>query len=162
MRGQTLSADRDIPLQTVVDGGVIAVLWSDGTVSVRTGRAAPTRTIAVGAARAIALHAQQLVSLTERGTLDVHDVVSGRRIASWPAPAGARPRLDVHFGVAVLTSGREVQIVSLANGRTVVAARAPAPAIAAIEAPGIAYASRGSRGSVRFVPFSRIERLLGR
>ena len=162
MRGQTLATDSDAPLQTVVDGGLVAVLLPDGTVRVRTGRGAPPRTIEVGAARTIALHAQQLVTLTEDGTLDVHDVASGRLLGSWPAPTGARPRLDVHFGVAVLTSGRNVYVVSLANGRTAVAARSQAPAIAAIEAPGIAYASpEGRRGTVRFVPFARIERLLG-
>jgi len=161
MRGQTLATDSDAPLQTAVDGGLVALLLPYGTVRVRTGRGATPRTIDVGLARAIALHAQQLVTLTEGGTLDVHDIASGRLLRSWPAPAGVQPRLDVHFGVAVLTSGRKVYVVSLANGRTAVVARSPTPAIAAIEAPGIAYASPGvRRGTVRFVPFSRIERLL--
>jgi hypothetical protein len=62
----------------------------------------------------------------------------------------------------VLTRQGQIHAVSLSTGRSAVVGKTVAAAVAAIEAPGITYASSGGQGVVRFVPFATLERVLGR
>lgn len=161
MRGDTLVSDKRMPTATAVDKRRVAVLFPNGTVELRIERGAVTREIVVGSARALALQAKHLVVLTHQDTLAVFSTETGRRLSSWSVPRGVSARIDAHFGVAVLTRGKLVLAVSLRTGKRIIVARTPTAATAAIEAPGIAYASSlAARATVGFVPFARIERLL--
>jgi hypothetical protein len=162
MRGETIASQQRSPLMVAADRNLAAVLLSNGDVQLRTATGAGAGTIPVGGVRAIALRGGMLVALTRRDTLDVFDVHNGSRASSWRAPAGVDANVDAHFGVAVLTRGGEVHAVSLTSGRSVRLAKTVAPAVAAIEAPGIAYASTRGRGVVRFVPFAQLERALAK
>lgn len=162
MRGETIASEQRTPVMVAADRNLVAVLLSNGFVRLRSATGAEAGTIAVGGVRAIALRGRMLVALTRRDTLDVFDTRTGRRVNSWRAPAGVEANVDAHFGVAVLTRGGEVHAISLSSGRSVVLANTGAPAVAAIEAPGIAYASTRGRGVVQFVPFAQVERALGR
>ena len=163
MRGAPMVTDEFVASALAVDGDQVAVLRRDGTVLVRTKRGAASSAVTVGAARAIALRGHTLVALTA-DRLEVYDTSTRARTGSWPVPRGVRARVDLHFGVAVLSSPARVWAVSLETGRTAVVARTRGLALAAIEAPGITYADRGASAStarVSFVPFSRLERVLG-
>jgi hypothetical protein len=161
---------RGIPIQqmqkgvvglSAFDGGV-AVLRTTGKVSITTnlsikGGVAPTRQIKTGPSQAVALRSDVLAVLTNRGTLDVYSRDTGRRIHSWRVPRKATA-LDVQYGTALLTAGRDVYAMSLATGRTSRLFHAPTRVAAQIEAPGAAIQfNEGRRGHIRFVPMSRIE-----
>jgi hypothetical protein len=160
MRGETIASEQRAPVMVATDGGRVALLLANGVVRIRNASGADVGTIPVGAARAIALQGQSLVTLTRQDTLDVYDATSGSRLHSWPVPAGVSARIDTHFGIAVLTQGGSVHAVSLATGKRVLVARVAAPAVAAIEATGVAYASTRGRGVVGFVWFADLERAL--
>jgi hypothetical protein len=137
------------------------LLGPGGVVEIRTGAGKVVTTVDVGVARAVALRADRLVLLTNRATVDVFDTTTGARLHSWPVPSRVGSRLDVHFGVAIFTEGSIVHAMSLESGRRVVIGRGSGSVRAGIEAPGVAYAyNHDGRATVRFVPFSRIERLL--
>lgn len=162
MRGETIAAGDARTVAVVADGRRVAVLNRNGQAQLLDWEGNLIRAIDVGGARAIALRDHRLLVLTDGATLDVFDVGSGRRVDSWPVPAGVEPKLDAHFGVAVVTSNSAVFALDLGTGRQAVIARAPTSVLAEIEAPGVAYAySDSGRGVVRYVPYSRIERLLG-
>src|SRR5919204_3490925 len=98
------------PVQLSADRGRFAVLRADGRVDVlQDGRV--LQTFAPAGARAVALRAERLVVLTKRKTLDVFSLGDGDLLHSWPLPSGTRPAVDVHFGVAVFTSGGEGVLV---------------------------------------------------
>ena len=142
------------------DEGRVASLDGNGRIEIRSSTGSLLRAVRVPGAAAVALRGDDLAVL--RGAqLLVLDAASGRVVDAWKVPAGVRPELDTHFGVAVLSLGRRVVAVDLATGRTAVVARAPSAVHAQIEAPGIAYRfNAGGRGFVRFVPFAELERLL--
>lgn len=160
MRGETIGSETRAPLMVAADGGRVVVLLRNGVVRLRDERGTEAGTIRVGDARAIALQGRKLVTLSRRDTLDVFDATTGRRLHSWPVPAAAAARVDIHFGIAVLTRGGDVYAVSLATGKTVRLATVAVPAVAAIEATGVAYASTRGRGVVGFVWFMQLERAL--
>ena len=163
MRARPLASDEVEPRVASADGDQVAVLRTDGTVQVRTKHGAVANEVAVGPARAIALRGPLLVVLTPTSTVDVYDTRTRERVSTWPVPDNVRARIDAHFGVAVLTGPRAVYALSLASGRLAIVALPRAGAVAAIEAPGIAYArpSTGGTAMIEYVPFARIERLLG-
>jgi hypothetical protein len=142
------------------DARRVAALDANGRIELRTTRGRLRRALRVPGAAAVALRSDDLVALGH-GRLRVFDAASGRAGQVWRVPSAARPEVDVHFGVAVITAGHKVIAVDLETGRRAVLARAPGAVHAQIEAPGIAYRynARG-RGFVRFVPFARIERAL--
>jgi hypothetical protein len=152
------------PLRALsVNGNRIAVLRADGTVEIRTRWGSLLTTIAAPGARSIALNAGVLTVLSRSDTLDVYRAGTGRLEHSWRLPAHVRGPVDVHYGVAVVTTGTDVLGIRLATGRTATLAHAPKPMRAQIEEPGIAYEYSGARhGFVGFVPLARIEHLLGR
>ena len=128
------------------------MLLSNGSVRLRSATGAERGTIDVGDVRAIALDGATLVVLTRQNTLDVFDTQTGDRLNSWKVPTGVRATVDAHFGVAVLTRKGTVHAVSLSTGRSAVVGTTVAPAIAAIEAPGVTFASSRGSGVVRPAP----------
>lgn len=161
MRGRIVATNTPTARAVVVDGRRMAVLVRSG-VELRTEAGALLRFIPVDDAHAIALRAGTLAVLTRSGTLHAIDSETGVTLRSLPTGVHGAAELDVHFGIAAISSGKRVLAVSLATGRMRVAATAPAPVVAQIEAPGIAYAYlEAGRSVVRFVPFAKLERLLG-
>jgi hypothetical protein len=149
-------------VQLSVDRGQLAILRADGEIDVRDGERV-VRSFGRLNARALAFRAGQLVVLTRARTLDVYSVADGRLLHSWAAPRGARPAVDVHFGVAVLTAGRKVFATQLAGGRTRVLLRAPSPVRAHFDDVGVVYTYNTGRGGVLgFMPFAAVERTLSR
>jgi hypothetical protein len=147
----------------------IATLGSDGTaaitdlaVGVDKSRSIPARgtlaaEIQIGQARAIALRDHVLTALSARGRLDVYSLPSGRLLRSWPAPASASS-LDVQYGIALITAGRDVYTLDTATGKTARLFHAPAKVAAQIEAPGAAIEFNNvGHGHIAFVPMSSIE-----
>ena len=146
-------------LRLSVDRSRIAALRSDGSVDVfKNGHVLrsfrPTR------ARAIALRRDHLVVL-RRGALDVYALLDGRLLHTWRVPAGTSPAVDVHYGVALLTAGRDVLAVNLATGRRRVLVTAPRPVRAHLDDIGAVYTyNEGHSGVLGFIPFAQVERAL--
>jgi hypothetical protein len=161
MRAQTLVKGGGAPISLSADGGRIAVLRSGGELEIRDGDGALVRSLTAPGGRAVALRAGRVAVLT-RNALDLFDVETGVRLHSWPVPRRTYPRLDMQYGIAVVTTGQRVVAISLSTGRRFVAATIPDLVGAQIEAPGIAYAYNSGRyASVEYVPFARLERALG-
>jgi hypothetical protein len=138
------------------DSDRLATLYADGTVTVVTRGGRLARSFSVGEARAIALR-RNTVAVLRAGTLDVYQAASGQRLHSWTVPAHATS-VDLHYGIAVLTAGRDVFAVNTTTGRTARLLHAPGRVAAQIEAPGAAVQFNvGDRGYLRFVPMSVIE-----
>jgi hypothetical protein len=95
--------------------------------------------------------------LTRRGTLDIHGTASRKRLHSWPVAANATS-LDLHYGIALITAGRDVYAVDVETGRTAHLFHAPTGVSAELEGLGaVIQFNAAGRGQVRFVPMSRIE-----
>jgi hypothetical protein len=138
------------------DGGRVAALHDDGTVTILTRSGRQMHRIAVGDATSIALHKHTLAVL-RRGTLGVYDVRSGRLLHTWAVPANATS-VDIQYSIAVLAAGRDVLAVNATTGRTVRLLHAPGSVNAQIEEPGAAVQFNvGTRGYLRFIPMSVIE-----
>jgi hypothetical protein len=163
LSGQQVTGNADspaAPVQLSADGRSVAVLRGDGRVDVRNA-AGLLGTFPAGGVRAIALRAHKLVML-RRGLLDVYDLSSGIRIHRWRVPLGSAPAVDVHFGVALLTAGRNVIALGLETGRRAVLFRSPTPVRAHLDDVGAVYRYNVGRGGVLgFIPFATVERKLG-
>jgi hypothetical protein len=160
---------RGIPIQQLRNGvvglstfdGAVAVLGTQGRVSITTRGGALTGQIETGRSRAVALRRNVLAALTDRGTLDVYSRDAGRRLHSWPVPPKTMS-LDVQYGTALLTADKDVYAMNLATGRTAHLFHAPTRVAAQIEAPGAAIQfNQAGHGYLRFVPMSRIETSTG-
>jgi hypothetical protein len=135
----------------------IAALGTRGTVSITTHEGTPVSEVDVGRASAVALRTNVLAVLSGRGTLDVYRVGSGRLLHSWKLPPNATS-VDVQYGIALVTAGRDVYAVSTKTGRTAHLFHAPTKVAAQIEAPGAAVQfNAAGRGHIEFLPMSRIE-----
>jgi hypothetical protein len=158
-RAGVLGSD-SVPMQLASDRSQLAVLRADGRVDVWRGKRL-LRSFDPDGARAIALRARELTVLTNRRTLDVFNVTDGELLHSWSVPAGADPTVNTHFGVAVLTAGRNVLAVSLATGRRAVLFHAPARVGAQVDDAGVVYRYNvQGAGFLGFVPFAAVERAL--
>jgi hypothetical protein len=138
------------------DGGRVAVLYRDGTVRVvgRTGRTISR--LAVGEARATALRRGRLAVLRP-GRLEVYRIGSKRPDRSWHVPLNATS-VDLVYGIAVVTAGRDVLALNVTTGRTALLLRAPGRVAAQIEEPGaVAQYNVGERGVLRFIPMRVVE-----
>jgi hypothetical protein len=136
---------------------LIAALGARGTVSITTRTGKPVSRVDVGRASAVALRTNVLAVLSSRGTLDIYGVGSGRLLESWKLPPNAGS-VDVQYGIALVTAGRDVYAVSTKTGRTVHLFHAPTKVAAQLEAPGAAIQfNAGGRGHIEFLPMSRIE-----
>jgi hypothetical protein len=127
-------------------------ILSNGRIDVRSSRGSALAAYSAPNATAVALRGDTVAATTRLGRLDVYR--GNARVHSWRLPAGTAPRVDLHFGVAVVTAGNAVYAVNVATGRTARLATAPAAAHAQIEAIGVAYIY----GNVaRLIPMSRVE-----
>jgi hypothetical protein len=161
VRGRAIADGLGIPVAVSVDTKRIAVLRQDGTVDVHGKGGRLIATIETSSARSIAIRRGLLVALTAPDRLDVYEVASGRLIRSVPTPAGVRPAVDLHYGVAVVTAGTRVYAIDVRSGRRALVARAPSAVRAQIEAPGIVYQfNRNGRGYLRFIPFAVVSSAL--
>jgi hypothetical protein len=159
---RTIITGRGQPVALSVDGNTIATLFADGTVDVRTARGRSVARFAVGTGRAIALSDGKLVVL--RATrLDVYSLASRNRIHAVRIPRVTVNALDAQYGIAVVAAGRNALAVDLATGAVAVVGSSASPVVgAAIERPGVAFASTsGDRGLATFVPLARVQALLG-
>jgi hypothetical protein len=158
-RAGVLSSDSD-PVQLATDRNQLAVLRADGRVNFWRGKRL-LRTFEPDGARAIALRARELTILTNRRTLDVFSVRDGGLLHSWSVPAGTDAAVNTHFGVAVLTAGRNVFALSLATGRRAVLFHAPAAVAAQVNDAGVVYRyNLHGAGFLGFIPFAAVERAL--
>jgi hypothetical protein len=149
------------PIAVSADAGKVAVANGDGTIDLRLAGGELVGTVQEPDAAAMALRADRLVALTRSGRLHVFVATTQEKLRDWPIPAGVSPRVDMQFGVAVLTAGRKVFAVSLKTGRRAVIATAPSAAHAEIEPPGVAYSyNSGSGGHLRFIRFAEVEAAL--
>jgi hypothetical protein len=145
-----------------VDGARVAVLWPDGTATVRSARSgALLESLDVGKAGAIALQGNVLTVLAGN-RLEVFDLATGRQAHSWPVPARART-LDLQDGVASFASGRAAVVLDIATGRTAVIGRGASRLTGVqIEGPGLAFAwTSGSKGVARFLTTRQVDVALG-
>ena len=143
-----------------VDRGRLAVLRADGRIDVLQGDQV-LRTFAPTGARALALRGNQLTVVTRAGTLDTYALWDGRLLHRWRLPAGTAPAVDVHYGAAVVSAGRQLLAIGLSTGRERVLLRAPAPVRAHLDDIGVVYTYNvGRSGVLGFIPFAVVERAL--
>ena len=142
----------------VRDGRAVSVLLPDGEV----------RTFAFGHVVGAALDGARLVVL-QSARLDVVDLSSGRRIASWPVKRGfgPAPALEGARGdLAAYVIGAAVHIVRLSDSREVVVdtPHATGPVFARFVPSGLFYSFNQSYakrpGRLVFVARSELERVL--
>jgi hypothetical protein len=145
-----------------VDQDRVAVLRSDRSILLLASDGASITTLRTKSPLAIALRGNDLAVATRAGRLEIWNVDRGDREHSWPLPRGTRPAIDLHFGIAVFSTGRTVYALRLDTGRAVALAHVPSLAHVQIEAPGVAYQYNvDGRGFVRFLPLAAVERSLG-
>jgi hypothetical protein len=137
------------------DGMHTAVLWSTGRIEVRNRNGTLLQAFTVPGAASLALRGNVVAATTRAGRLAVY--ASGKRVNSWPLPAGARHAVDLQYGLAVLTTGNGVYGLNLADGRTVELAATPSAPRAQIESAGVVYAYDSV---AQFIPMSRVEAAL--
>lgn len=155
-RGDEIATSNDQLASISADSGRVAELDENGTVAIVTSNGRAVGRLSVGKASAIALRRNTLAVLRQ-GTLDVYDTASARSVHSWSVPANATA-VDLHYGIALVTAGRDVVAVNTTTGRTARLLHAPARVAAQIEAPGAAIQFNvGAHGYLRFIPMSVIE-----
>jgi len=160
-RTRLVAAGRFVPVALAADGMHLAILRSDGSIDLRQRDGRFLGRFTVGPVRALALRGDRLVTIDHAGMLDVFDVSKGTLTRRWSLPLGVSAKVDLHFGVAVFTAGRDVYALDVETGHTVRVAHAPAPARAEIDAPGIVYAyNLAAHGYARFISFARVEALM--
>ncbi len=156
-RGEEIARSSRQVVSMSVDSGRVAVLRDSGVVTILTRGGRPVATVGVGAARAISLRPGTLAVLTRRGTLDVYETAAWKKIHSWRVAAKAAS-LDLHYGIALVTAGRDVYAVNVETGRTARLMHAPTRVSAELEGLGaVIQFNTAGRGHVRFVPMTRIE-----
>ena len=111
------------------------------------------------------------VLVRQSGRLSESDLASGRRIGSWPMPAGSigdpQP-LSAHNGLVAYAVGATIHLLRLSDGREAVldAPNALGPAFALFVPGGVFYAyneADSSRpGRLAFVPMAKVERAFRR
>jgi hypothetical protein len=155
-RGSELASSTRQVAAVSADSGRVAVLYANGTAAVLTRDARLVRHLSVENTGAIALRLNTLAVLG-RGTLDIYSASSGRRVHVWKVPANATS-VDLHYGIALITAGRDALALNVDTGRTARLFHAPGRVAAQLEAPGAAIQfNAGSHGYLRFVPMSLIE-----
>jgi hypothetical protein len=148
---------RDFLIGCELSAQDIALLHAEGTVNLVTRTGRMIKTIRVGPARAVSLRPGRLAVLRRHGRLYVYATATGQLLDSWPVPAGTS-KVDMQFGIALLTAGRSVYALDVVRGRMVRVLRAPSAVMAQLEAPGVAFVSNtAGRGHIRFLPIARIQ-----
>ena len=162
LAGQRPSGSAKVPsaARLSVDRGRLAVLGADGRIDVLQNDRV-LRTLEQPGARALALRGNELTVITRTGTLDTYALWSGDLLHRWRLPAGTAPAVDVHYGVAVVSAGRQLVAINLSTGRQRVLLTAPQPVRAHLDDIGVVYAYNvGSGGVLGFIPFAAVERAL--
>ena len=155
-RGAQLVSSSNATVAVSVDSDRVAILHGDGTVAVVTRAGLPVGRVHLAGARAIALRRDTLAVLTP-GRLGMYRVRTGERVAIWNVAPGATS-VDLHYGIALITAGRDVYALDVETGRTAHLLRAPARATAELEAPGaVVQFNAGGHGHLRFLSMSWIE-----
>ena len=160
--GQRPAGTAQVPsaVSLSVDRGRLAVLGAGGRVDVLQDNRVLQTFEQIGAT-ALALRGNELTVVTRAGTLDTYGLWEGRLLHRWRLPAGTSPAVDVHYGVAVVSAGRQLFAVSLSSRRQRVLLRAPQPVRAHLDDIGVVYAyNAGRTGVLGFIPFAAVERAL--
>jgi hypothetical protein len=110
------------------DGGRVAVLHTEGTVTLLSSSGTPLRTIGVEPAKEIALTGNRLVVLAKSRRIQVYSARTGQADAGRAVPAGAG-HLEAADGVAVYAVGTKLHAFRLGSGRDTIAATAPKPLV---------------------------------
>ena len=155
---QTVPISRSASAVTGISayGRRVAVLHSDGTVTIVTRSGHVVTRLFVGAAQRITYQGDTLAVLG-KGDLATFDTVSGRRLGRWRVPAGARS-VDLQYGIALVAAGHDVVALNTLTGRRTTIFHAPSRVATQIEEPGaVVQFNVGERGYLRFVPMSVIE-----
>jgi hypothetical protein len=155
-RGTHLVSSSNSTVAVSVDSNRVAILHRDGTIAVVTRGGLLVGRVHIAGARAIALRRGTLAVLRP-GRLGFYRVRTGERVALWNVSESATS-VDLHYGIALITAGRDVDALNVATGRTAHLLRAPARVTSELEAPGavIMYNARGA-GHLRFLSMSWIE-----
>jgi hypothetical protein len=133
------------------DGDNTAVL-SNGRVDVRTRLGRSLVALETPNATSLSMRGDTIAATTRSGRIDIYR--KGSRVHSWRLPRGTAPRVDLHFGIAVVTAGNAVYAVNVATGRTARLASTPSAPRAQIETIGVVFVY----GRVaRLIPMSRVE-----
>jgi hypothetical protein len=159
LHGQNVvgSANLTSATRLSVDSGRLAVLRPGGEIDILQDDEV-VQTFAAPGARAVALRQDQLVVLTRR-KLDVYSVENGWLLHRWAVPPATAPAVDVHYGFALLTAGKQVVAVRLSTGQRRVLLAAPARVRAQFGDIGAVYVyNSGSGGILGFIPFAAVER----
>jgi hypothetical protein len=141
------------------DGNLTAVLQRQ-LVTIHNARAREL-TLRTAGAQSLALRGSTVVTTTAAGRLNVYR--ASRLLHSWRLPSGARPHVDLQYGIAVVSTRKGVYAIDTANGRTALLVSTPAPPRAQIEPIGVGYVySKANRGTAAIVPMAAVEAALGR
>jgi len=159
-RGTTIDRSASQIKAISADNRRVALLQTDGVARIVAVRRGPVDAIHVGPARAVSLRPRTVAVLTAHRTVDVYTTASNKLVHSWKVPPNSTT-LDIYFGIALVTTPRDVFALSLSTGHLVRLMRAPGRVFAQIEAPGAAIAfNESGHGNLRFFPMSRLEELL--
>ena len=154
--GKVLSRSA-VPIAAIsADGGRVATLYRDGTVTVMSAHGDLVSRFAAGPARAIALR-DGTVAVLRGGHLDVYNAETGVLTHSWPVPADAAS-VGLRYGIAVIAAGGDVFALNVSTGRTARLLHVAGRAAAQIGSPGaVVQFNVGGRGYLRLVPMSTLE-----
>lgn len=156
-RGLWVEQSRDRVVALSAYDGRIAALGTSGAVVIKRPGGKLIGRLQVGPARAVALRKNIVAALSNDDTVDVYSLSTGRRLHSWKVAPGATS-LDVQYGIALFTAGRDAFALDLRTGHTARVFHAPAALKAQIESPGAAIQFNvGGHGYLEFVPMSEIE-----
>ncbi|HZS24220.1 MAG TPA: hypothetical protein VFA30_04460 [Gaiellaceae bacterium] len=147
-------------VQALAADGTLTAVLAHGLVTIH---AAQTRelTLPAAGAQSVALRGSTVVTTTASGRLDVYR--AARLVHSWPLPSGARPRVDLRYGIAVVTTRNGVYAIDTTNGRSALVASTPATPRAQISPLGVGYVySLAGRGTAALVPMAAVEAAVGR
>jgi Tol biopolymer transport system component len=145
-----------------VSGGLIAIHEAEAVAVLdergELVRVFPFAPADVSAAR---LDAGRLV-VWRFGVLESYDVATGARELSRPMPTGYR-LVDVEGGIAVLLQANSIQLLRLADGRSLTLTPGREPTLADLEPTGLyhSYATSDGGGRLVFVPRADILKRLG-
>lgn len=144
-----------------VDAGRILVDNEDGTLDIRTREGRIVRSFAFdrNRIRRARLQGRNLVVQTDK-ELDVIDAQTGQALHRWPLPATSATLADLQGTLAVLTTGPNIYLLRLADGRTaVIQTHSTTPVIAQVEPPGLYYATTTTsnyQGRIAFIPTRKL------
>jgi putative pyrroloquinoline-quinone binding quinoprotein len=154
-------------LAVAADGGRVAVLHSDGTVSLYSATGSVLLTVHPSSAEAVALSGKNLLVLSNTRKLAVYDAKTGSLQKTLSVPGKGPQNLDVQGNIAIYTTGSSVHALNLTTGKDRAVGTLPDRiAFARIDGAGLAYAANGTRksfgtGTLAFVPYAQVAAAVG-